>query len=266
MNPAPFKFSILSILLTSLVLGTGCSSRDSETGSQSAAKAAPMGGDASDDEFADFDDGFDEVSDPFEPVNRAVFAFNDKAYEWVLSPVANGYKKVAPEPVREGIGNFFDNLAYPVRMVNSALQGKFERAGQETGKFLVNSTVGILGFVKVSEEIDGLADIPEEDLGQTLGVWGIDNGPYLVLPILGPSTARDLVGRIGDSYLHPYEWTEHVWDDWEWEFEWSLRTLETVNETPELIDSYERLKDLAVDPYISLRDAYLQNRKREVDR
>ncbi|MEM7674195.1 MAG: VacJ family lipoprotein [Verrucomicrobiota bacterium] len=263
MTSAKFKLTLFLCLSTILIVGSGCSSKDAETSAQDSARSASMGGD---EEFADFEDDYVEVSDPLEPVNRAVFAFNDKAYDWVLEPIASGYKKVTPEPVRKGIGNFFENLAFPIRLVNSALQGKFGRAGQETGKFFVNTTVGVFGFIKVSDDIDGLADVPSEDLGQTLGVWGVPNGPYLVIPILGPSTIRDAVGSIGDPYLHPYAWTEHVWDDWEWEIEWSLQTIELINDSPDLIERYEMIEEIAVDPYISMRDAYFQNRKRETER
>lgn len=225
-----------------------------------------MGEDADADDF--LDEEFEETiltNDPLEPINRAIFSFNDAAYTYVLDPIGDGYTTVTPEPVRGGISNFFTNLKFPIRFVNSVLQGKVARAGQETGKFIIDSTAGFFGFFDVSSSIDELNDVPAEDLGQTLAVWGIGDGPYLVLPLLGPSTLRDAAGSFGDSYLHPYEHADE-WNDWEWEFEAALRATETINGIPENLERYELLKQGALDPYIALREAYMQNRKREINR
>ena len=253
---------VLTALISFLALAT---SACKTTESQQSAQNAPMG---DPEEAVLFDDEFDDLPvtwDPLEPINRAIFGFNDVAYNYVLNPIGDGYEAITPEPVRGGISNFFDNLKFPIRFVSSLLQGKPARAGKETGKFLINSTAGFFGIVDVSSDIDGLNDVPAEDLGQTLGVWGIGNGPYLVLPILGPSSLRDAIGRVGDSYLHPFEHADE-WQHWEWEYEAGLRALEIINELPEQIDRYELFDESALDPYISLREAYMQNRKRETER
>ena len=121
-------------------------------------------------------------------------AFNDELTTYALRPVAHGYALIVPLPARTGISNFFDNLQFPVRFVNSVLQGKLKRSAQETGKFVFNSTFGIGGLFRVSDHVSGLTDIPPEDFGQTLAAWGLPPGPYLVIPVLGPSDCRDLVG------------------------------------------------------------------------
>ena len=258
------------VLLSALciALSSGCSLRKTEKPRENSAANAPLGtAESSDDAlYSDFEDDIEIVSDALEPINRVVFAFNDKAYKWLLKPISSGYKTVTPEAMRNGIGNFFHNVAYPIRLVNSTLQGNVDRAARETGKFVTNTTVGALGFLKVSEKFESLSDIPSEDLGQTFGSWGLGHGHYIVLPILGPTSLRDAIGRIGDSFLHPHYWTEHVWNHWEWGYGTTARTLEIVNESPAIIKRYEALEKMALDPYISLREAYIQNRNREVGR
>ncbi|MGJ3242251.1 MAG: MlaA family lipoprotein [Opitutales bacterium] len=198
------------------------------------------------------------VSDPLEGFNRSVFRFNDLLYRNVLDPVADGYDWLMPDPAQTGVSNFFYNIRTPVRLVGSVLQGKLGRGGREVGSFVINTTVGLFGFLRPSEEIFGT--IPAEDIGQTLAVWGIGEGPYLVLPLLGPSNLRDAVGFTGDIYLNPAR--EHS----EWEYEAAAFGLDFVNTLPGLTERYEALQDSAVAPYISLRNAYLQNRRQEVDR
>ena len=142
-----------------------------------------------------------EVWDPIEPFNRGMFWFNDKLYFHVIKPVARGYRFVTPEPVRESVGNVFTNLAAPVRIVNALLQLKLHRAGDELLLCVANTIFGVGGIFKIDggllEQEDG------EDFGQTLGHYGTPSGFYLVLPILGPSNARDAVGRVADSLAHP---------------------------------------------------------------
>ena len=139
-----------------------------------------------------------DISDPLEKLNRGTFWVNDQLYTFILRPVAKGYELILPRPVRKGIDNAFENVKYPVRFVNCTLQGKFKRAGQETGKFLVNTVGGVGGIFRPAEKIPALANLPDEDTAQTFGKWGIPNGPYLVLPVLGPSSVRDTVGLAGD--------------------------------------------------------------------
>jgi phospholipid-binding lipoprotein MlaA len=192
------------------------------------------------------------VPDPFEPVNRAFFNFNDKFYFWVMKPVAIGYKAVVPEEVRLSIRNFFYNLAFPVRFVNNLLQAKFFGAFEETCSFLVNSTVGLGGLADVATAID--LKRHDEDLGQTLAVYGAGPGFYINWPFLGPSTVRDSIGMTGDLFLDPLTYMGTHW------YAPGARGLNVTNETSLRLGDYESLKKAALDPYVALRNAYYQNR------
>ncbi|MET0263481.1 MAG: VacJ family lipoprotein [Rariglobus sp.] len=215
-------------------------------------------------------DGADEyavvqVSDPLEPFNRAMFTFNDHAYDYVLRPVAKGYEKVTPKPVHRGIRNFFDNIKFPIRFVSSALQGKFKRAGQETGKFVVNTVGGLGGFMRMSDEIPALAQVPREDVGQTFGVWGIGKGPYLVLPLLGPGTVRDTAGAVGDYFLNPLHWNLRKNVEWySWQTEVGVSVIDGVSALPGTFEAYDLSRKDALDPYIAVRSSYVQYREAAV--
>jgi phospholipid-binding lipoprotein MlaA len=201
-----------------------------------------------------FDSEPEELSDVLEPVNRFFFQFNDRLYFWFLKPVARGYKAVVPEPARVGVRNFFYNLAFPIRFVNCLLQGKVDGAANELGFFMVNTVFGVGGFLDVLPDEVKLKR-QNEDLGQTLGRYGVGPGFYIVWPILGPSTARDSVGMAGDGFLNPLNYL--ISDVW---YNAGIRTYSTVNETSLRIGEYEALKRAAIDPYIALRNAYHQNR------
>ena len=202
------------------------------------------------------------VSDPLAPMNRAIFRFNDGFYAHVLRPFARGYERVVPSPVRRGIGNFFDNIKFPVRFVSCLLQARPGRATKETGKFLINSTVGVAGLLRVSDSIPPLATVPAEDVGQALGTWGIGAGPYLVLPFLGPSSLRDTVGLAGNAMLYPVNWsaTESAVRGYDSTWRYSLQAVDFMNSSPDQLSNYDGLKRSAVDPYVSVRDGYLQYR------
>ena len=205
----------------------------------------------------------DDPSDPLEPVNRGVYKFNRVADRYVLRPVAKTYKQYTPRPFQTGVHNFLDNLFYPTTVVNSALQGKFVQSGKDLGRFVVNSTVGIVGVMDVATPL-GL-ERNDEDLGQTLGKWGVPEGWYLMLPFFGPSDSRDLVGKIGDSFTGPtpvadladaYTVTDyHVPAT----VNYSLTALDAVDTRAGLLDA-DRLLDEQLDPYVFLRTTYLQNR------
>ncbi len=139
----------------------------------------------------------EDVSDPLEPVNRVIDSFNDKVDRAILKPTAQGYEKVVPATARSSVTNFFANLNEPLVVVNQLLQGKGKEGVSDTGRFLVNSTIGLLGLFDPASQM-GLTR-HDEDFGQTFGRWGIGEGWYLVLPILGPSTLRDTAGKFGDS-------------------------------------------------------------------
>jgi phospholipid-binding lipoprotein MlaA len=185
--------------------------------------------------------------------------FNDRLYFWVLKPTASGYKAIVPEPGRIGIRNFFHNLATPVRLVNCTLQGKFRSAGNEVNRFVINTTWGVLGIGDPALD-QGKIEPATEDLGQTLAVYGLDNGCYLVWPLLGPSTLRDSAGMGGDYFLNP---TFYIEDD---EARISVSVVNVVNKTSFHIGEYEGFKDASLDPYIAMRQAYLQYRQKQIQK
>lgn len=200
----------------------------------------------------------EDVSDPLEPMNRVFFEVNDKLYFWVLKPVNTVYTAVLPLDVRQGVGNFFENVAAPVRVVNNLLQGKVADAGIDFTRFLVNSTLGFLGFGDPALQAFGLEAKPE-DFGQTLGVWGVGEGPYLYLPIIGSLTIRDSVGFVGNSALHP---ATYVLGDFpEQAAYYSTDKVNLLSLHPGL---YEDMKKYSLDPYISVRQVYLEYRRNKV--
>lgn len=239
---------------------------DAAAGAASAAAAAPddaAGADEEEDEYA-----LPAVSDPFERVNRSVFKFNDGVYRHVVRPITRGYEAVTPAPLRRGLISFFDNVKFPVRFAGCLLQGKLDRAAAETGKFVVNSTAGVGGFIKVSDRFPKLR-VPEEDIGQALGKWGLPPGPFIVLPILGPANPRELVGRAGDYVLTPTSWSRgsivpedlQVMNEMSWEWRLGISALDALSAFPEILSAYETFSKSAVDPYVAFRNGFLQYRE-----
>lgn len=198
------------------------------------------------------------VSDPLEPVNRLFFQFNDKLYFWVLKPVSKGYGKIVPQSARRCVKNFFSNLATPVRLVNCALQAEFEGSWVEIGRFAINTTVGVAGFGDPARDRWNM-EKRSEDLGQTLGRYGLGTSIYINWPILGPSNVRDTAGYAGDLFLDPVNYL--VPDFW---YNVGVRSYETVNGTSLRVGDYEDFKEAAIDPYVALRDAYYQYRASQV--
>jgi len=199
-----------------------------------------------------------EIADPIYYWNKGMYHFNDKLYFWVLKPVARGYGRAVPEGARIGVKNFFYNLAFPIRFVNCLLQAKGRAAAGELGRFLLNTTAGMFGLGNPAKEHPAL-NPPDEDLGQSFGAWRIGNGFYVVWPFLGPATLRDSVGLVGDMFLNPVFYVKPM------EASIAITAGDTVNETSFRIGDYEALKDAAIDPYISIRDAYVQHRKKKVE-
>jgi phospholipid-binding lipoprotein MlaA len=197
------------------------------------------------------------IADPIEPLNRAMFLFNDKFYFWALKPVARGYNAVVPEPVRISVRNFFWNVKMPIRFVNSLLQGKFLGAGTELARFGINTTLGLAGFLDVAKSKFEL-DPHDEDFGQTLGFYGLGGLMYIVWPILGPSTVRDTIGFAGDSFLNPVNYITPF------EAALGVRAYEQINKTSLDLGTYEDLKEASVEPYIGVRDAFIQYRKKQI--
>lgn len=217
-------------------------------------------GEAEDDIWQEDDNWGDEwgeedaIADPLEPLNRVFFHFNDKLYYWFLKPVAKGYSVIIAEDLQIVIRNFFDNLRSPTRAVNSLLQGNVKDSSVEVARFVLNSTVGILGLGDFAKDVLDL-NSTREDTGQTLGYYGAGGGFYINWPFLGPSNFRDSLGLLGDAYLHPFIFldldTEVIVGTW---------TLEKVNYAALTMGDYELFKETALDPYAALKDAYQQHR------
>lgn len=188
--------------------------------------------------------------DPWESFNRPVFRFNDKLDTYALRPVAKGYQAVTPQFVEDGVHNVFRNIGDVGNLANNLLQGKLRDAGVDGSRLIFNTTFGLLGFFDVASEM-GLQR-NDEDFGQTLGVWGVGSGPYLVLPLLGPSSVRDAGAKIPESYIGPYGYIDHVP---------SRNLVRAVNviDTRAALLSAERM--ISGDKYIFIRNAYLQNRE-----
>jgi phospholipid-binding lipoprotein MlaA len=213
------------------------------------------------DEFEDFlfeDEEDIEVSDPLEPLNRGIFWFNDKLYFYLLKPVARGYRRVVPEPWRVAVQNVFSNLKTPVRFVNAGLQGKFGDAGNELTRFVVNTTIGIGGLFDTAKDHFDLRKT-NEDFGQTLGYYGVGPGFYLVLPLLGPSDVRDGASLLVDTRMNLLYYMA------EGRTYWGLRAYDKVNDVSLDKDTYESIKKDALDPYLFIRDAYMQYRRNKIE-
>jgi len=193
--------------------------------------------------------------DPLEPLNRAVYQFNDGLDKAVMKPIATVYREVLPDFMRTGVTNFFNNLYDILTALNGLLQGKIADAASDVGRIAVNTTIGIAGLFDVATEI-GL-EKHKEDFGQTLGRWGIGAGPYLQIPFFGPSSFRDAVGTFADFKIDPIRW---IWRD-HIATRNSLWGLYFVNLRASLLDSTKILEEAALDPYEFQRDAYLQRRR-----
>jgi len=191
--------------------------------------------------------------DPLEPINRGIYHFNDGIDSVIIKPAAEGYRAVLPQIVRTGVSNFFSNINDVIVALNNLLQGKFLNAVSDVGRVVVNSTAGLLGVIDVATEV-GL-EKHNEDFGQTLGFWGIGDGPYLVLPFLGPSNLRDAIGLVVDFKTDPITYVDPPSDR---NTLWGVRFL---NRRAELLATSKILETAALDPYEFLRDAYLQRRR-----
>lgn len=198
-----------------------------------------------------------EISDPIEGVNRGVFKFNDAVDTAVLRPVALGYREAVPQPARTGIRNFLRNLKSPTIIANNLLQGDLEGAGNSTTRMAANTLLGVGGIFDVAGA-EGV-QYEEEDFGQTLGVWGVGNSPYIVLPLLGPSSARDATGFIVDGYADPVRlWLTNT-DNEGWYY--GLVGVRTIDAREALIDVLDDLKKNSIDYYAATRSSYAQRRE-----
>jgi len=201
-----------------------------------------------------------KVADPIEPFNRAMFAVNDKFYIWMLEPVATGYSKVLPASIRECIGNFFYNLSEPVRSANCLLQGRFRDAGRTLGRFVINSIFGVFGLADPAGDEFSIAPV-YASFGETLSVWGIGDGFYLVVPLVGPSTLRDFSGVVVDGVAAT---TYMPWND-DTLTTTTVQGIRTVNRASLHLGEYEEIKSLSFDAYVAFRNGYYQMRSKQYD-
>lgn len=233
------KIVVIGICLMGMNLLSGCATRPTDP-----------------DELAIYE----QNNDPLEPMNRAIFGFNQVASDYVLDPAVRGYRKVVPEPVRDGVDNFLTNLKQPIYLVNALLQGDLSGAGSIAGRFTVNTLVGFFGVFDTASE----AGIPvvQRDFGQTLAVWGVTkSGPYLVLPILGPSTLRETIGIGVDSLADPVDWALYRESPW-WAYGRTAASgFVRYDNTYDLLDN---MKKNSTDYYATMRSMYQQNRQKVI--
>jgi phospholipid-binding lipoprotein MlaA len=196
-----------------------------------------------------------KIDDPWESVNRSIYGFNMKADKYVLKPIATAYDKVTPEPVQQGVRNFFSNLKSPATLVNELLQGRPMDSAETLGRFAVNTTVGVVGIFDPASSI-GLAR-RNEDFGQTFAVWGWENSNYVVLPLLGPRTLRDTAGFVGDSAISPLS---QVGSDG---VVIGLKSLEITDKRKQMLP-LDDVRANAIDEYVMMRDAWAQGRQHEI--
>ena len=196
----------------------------------------------------------EEISDPFEDLNRDIFIFNEKLDEKLLKPAAIAYRKVTPQFARSGVTNFFNNLEEIDTTINQVLQGEIKYAFNDAGRFVINTTIGLFGLIDVASKMG--FERHEEDFGQTLGVWGIDSGPYIMIPFLGPSNPRDLLSRPISSFLSG---TFAMEDD---DVKITLVGIDALETRERLLDA-ESL--IIGDKYIFVKDAYVQSREYEIN-
>jgi phospholipid-binding lipoprotein MlaA len=243
------------VLLTFLPLPGSAAAADPAAAVESAQAAAPAA------EGYDYEDDYEDdaqkptVADPLEPFNRDVFILNDFLILYVLEPAAKVVKASVPWEFRTIFRNMLRNIRFPVRFVNCLLQAQWEKGGDEFASFFLNTTVGFLGMADVAAAYPGL-NPSAEDMGQTFAVWGWEESAFLNLPFLGPSTVRDTLGKLPDAVIDPLFWYSNL------TLSLSLRGGEAINETSFRIGDYEAIKKASIDPYIAIRNGFIQNRNR----
>jgi phospholipid-binding lipoprotein MlaA len=218
--------------------------------------------DDEDEEFEEDDEYADDVvqiNDPLYRFNQDMYEINDGLYVVFIKPTAKVYNKIIPVEIRTCVKNFFYNLRFPIRFVNCLLQAKGLKAMEEFATFFLNSTVGFAGIGDVASYYDNLPPSPE-DLGQTLAVWGADNGFYIMFPILGPSSLRDSARFVDSMFLDPISWL-----DLDWKTKYGILAYDKFNEISFQIDDIDALKKAVFDPYVAVRDAYVESRNKLID-
>jgi phospholipid-binding lipoprotein MlaA len=201
-------------------------------------------------------DGEPEEYDPWERWNEPMFEFNRRLDKYVLKPVAKGYNFVVPDEIQIMLSNGFDNISFVPRLVNSLLQGKVTGAGRELSRFLINSTAGVGGLFDPAKDVFGILK-SREDFGQTLGVWGVGPGPYLIVPFMEPLTVRDGIGKAVDSALDPLSYfLPLIWE------RLAMKLTDIVNERSLNLDLFQGFEESVIDMYSAVRHAFLQRRLR----
>lgn len=261
-----FKYLVLFFVFFTLY---GCSITGPKAKGETLSFQETMQNDDSDDElFDDFEEELEieEIHDPFNSYNRVMTSLNDSLYEYLFIPIAKGYNRVLHEEIRKSISNFFKNLYFPVRVTNNILQGKLTNASEETGRFLINSSIGLLGLFDPAKSQFNLYE-HNEDFGQTLGFYGVGPGAHIVLPLFGPSNIRDSISLIPDSFLSPIDYRTREWPTLTDSInEYVLiNSFETINDTSLNVESYEKLKEDSIDLYPYLREIYEQHRAKQIE-
>jgi phospholipid-binding lipoprotein MlaA len=287
----PFRLMAFGLLGVAMMLATGCAGKAGtakpdglndarpvvdQTRASAPSPSTEIQSDEPLDPFARADEGAGDEYDPWEPMNTSIFEFNRQVDRFVLKPVAKGYNFITPDQVQVGVSNFFYNLRFAPRFLNNVFQGKIKGAGIELGRFVINSTVGIGGFFDLAKRIDLVT--PEEDLGQTLGFYGVRPGPYLVLPLLPPFTVRDFVGYVGDVFLNPINWLvvpiievdgvpsviAHKNRTTSSLIQLGGRVGEIINERSRNLEKFQGVEEATLDLYTAVRNGYLQKRAQAI--
>ncbi len=206
-------------------------------------------------------DQAETIQDPMEGFNRAVFGFNNAIDQALLEPVARGYRALVPQPARTGVRNALRNLRSPINVANQALQGDIGGVGQDVARFTINTVIGLGGLIDVAKSM-GLP-YEQEDFGQTLGVWGVDHGAYMVLPLVGPSSVRDTAGMMVDTYADPLRIYLYNTHNEEWYY--ARVAITAIDKREELLDALDDLRKNSFDYYAAVRSAYYQQRQSAVE-
>ncbi len=248
-------FSLILSLAIAFAVGYGTRAWAIEIGARSDGIAADIAAAPSAEEILEAQAApvAEAEADPWEGFNEPVFRFNKRVDEVVLKPIATAWDRALPDSFQRSLHNALDNLLVVRRVVNNLLQWKPERAGRELARFTINSTIGYVGLLDVAKDYFGIQQA-DEDFGQTLAVWGVHSGPYLVLPFTSPTTVRDGGGRIIDGLMFPLSWATS------WGVSFGLVAVDTVNERSLNLDRYERVEESVVDLYSAVRNAYFQRR------
>jgi len=248
-DPSPrvsfFETTLTLALLAAIVLGlSGCATKPPASEPEDLAE-------------------YNQTNDPLEPTNRVFYAVNNGLDTVILRPAALVYRHAVPGPVREGVHNVLANIGTPVQLANDILEGKPRRAGDTTMRFLINTTAGVLGIFDVATKW-GYPN-HDADFGMTLALWGVPEGPFLFLPVLGPSDPRDASGFGVDIALDPFTWVGHPRDPGLTALGWTRYGLNAVDSRERVLDALDQIKKTALDPYATFRSLYRQHRRAQIE-